>query len=49
MESDAVSEEYGLENVLEAVGEKVEDVNNIDNNDYPYERPSDWSYITDGS
>ncbi|KAL0004592.1 hypothetical protein SO802_012153 [Lithocarpus litseifolius] len=43
IESGAESEEYGLENVLEAVGEEVEEVDN----DYPYGRPSNWSYITD--
>ena len=46
MESDAESEEFGLENVLEAIGEKVEGANNIDYDDYPYGCPSDWSCNT---
>ena len=35
--------------VLEVVGEEVEEVDNIDYDNYPYERPSDWSCIFDGS
>ena len=35
--------------MLEAAGEKVEEANNIDYDDYPYGHPSDWSCITDGS
>ena len=35
--------------MLEATGEKVEEANNIDYDDYPYGHPSDWSCITDGS
>ena len=49
MESNAESEEYRLENVLEVVGEEVEEVDNIDYDNYPYERPLDWSCIFDGS
>ena len=35
--------------MLEAAGEKVEEANNIDYDDYPCGHPSDWSCITDGS
>ena len=35
--------------MLEAIGEEVEEVDNIDYDDYPYGRPLDWSCITDGS
>ncbi|KAL0001426.1 hypothetical protein SO802_015207 [Lithocarpus litseifolius] len=49
MESGTESEEYGLENVLEAIGEGVEEADNIDHDDYPYGRSSDWSCITDAS
>ena len=49
MESNAEGEEYGLENVLEAVGEEVKEADNIDYDDYPYGWPLDWSCITDGS
>ena len=53
MENGTESEEYKLENVLEAVGEKVEiedeEAGDIDYDDYPYRRPSDWSCITDVS
>ena len=49
MESNVEGEEYGLENVLEAVGEEVKEADNIDYDDYPYRRPLDWSCITDGS
>ena len=45
----AKNEEYGLENVLEAMGQEVEKADNIDYDDYPYRWPSDWSCITDGS
>ena len=34
---------------MEAIGEEVEEVDNIDYDDYPYGRPLDWSCITDGS
>ena len=53
MENGTESEEYKLENVLEAVGEEVEiedeEAGDIDYDDYPYRRPSDWSCITDVS
>ena len=48
MENGTESEEYELENVLEAV-EEVVGADNIDYNDYPYGRPLDWSCITDVS
>ena len=35
--------------MLEAIGEEVEEVDNIDYDNYPYERPLDWSCIFDGS
>ena len=41
MESGTKSEEYELENVLEAVGDEVEEADNIDYYDYLYGRPSD--------
>ena len=41
MENGTESEEYGLENVLEAVGEEVKEADNIDYDDYPYRQPSD--------
>ena len=49
IESAVESEEYGLENVLEAIGKEVEEADNINYDDYPYGRPSDWSYITNVS
>ena len=49
LESGVESEEYGLENVLEAIGEEVEKADNIDYDDYPYGRLSYWSCITDVS
>ena len=49
IESGAESEEYGLEIVLEAIGEEVEEANNIDYDDYLYRHPSDWSCIIDCS
>ena len=41
MESGTKSEEYELENVLEAIGDEVEKADNIDYYDYLYGRPSD--------
>jgi len=49
MENGIKSEEYELENVLEAIREKVEEADNIDYDDYPYGRPLDWSCIANGS
>ena len=53
MENSTESDEYELENALEAVGEEVEiedeKADDMDYDDYPYERPSDWSCITDVS
>ena len=49
MEGGTESEEYELENVLEAVEEEIEEADNIDYDDYPYRRPSNWTYIIDGS
>ena len=49
MGSDAKSEEFGLENVLEATGKEVEEADNVDYDDYPYGRPLDWNWIIDGS
>ena len=40
MENGTESEEYELENVLEAVADEAEEANNIDYDDYPYGRPS---------
>ena len=40
MENGIESEEYELENVLEAVADEAEEANNIDYDDYPYGRPS---------
>ncbi|KAK4597078.1 hypothetical protein RGQ29_014899 [Quercus rubra] len=40
MENGTESEEYELENVLEAVVDEAEEANNIDYDDYPYGRPS---------
>ena len=42
MGSDANSDQYRLENVLEAAGEEIGEVDNVD-----YGRLSDWSCITD--
>ena len=39
--------QYRLINVLEVAGEEVEKANNIDYDDHPYGRPSNWSCITD--
>ena len=41
--------QYRLINVLEVAGEEVEKANNIDYDDHPYGRLSDWSYVTDVS
>ena len=49
MENGTESEEYELENVLEAVADEAEEANNIDYDDYPYGRPSNQSCITDVS
>ena len=49
MENGTGSEEYELENVLEVVGEEVEVADNINYDDYPYGRPSNWSCIIDAS
>ena len=40
MENGIESEEYELENVLEAVADEAEEANNIDCDDYPYGHPS---------
>ena len=47
--SDTNSDQYKLINVLEDVREEVEQPSDVDYNDYPYGRPSDWSCITDVS
>ena len=44
MGSEVDSDQYKLENVLEAIGEEIGEANNVD-----YGRLSDWSYITDVS
>ncbi|KAL0010965.1 hypothetical protein SO802_006073 [Lithocarpus litseifolius] len=49
IDSGVESEEYGLENMLEVAGKEVEESINIDYDDYPFGRPSNWSYITNGS
>ena len=49
MENGAESGEYELENVLEVVGDEVEEADDIDYDDYPYGRPLYWSCITDSS
>ena len=49
MENGTNSEEYELENVLEAVEEEVEVADNIDYDDYLYGWPSNWSCIIDAS
>ena len=53
MRNGTKSEEYELENVLEAIGDEVEfeekESNNIDYDDYLYGHPSNWSYITNVS
>ena len=49
MRSDIGSDQYRLVNLPEVAGEEVEEANNIDYDDHPYRRPSDWSYITDVS
>ena len=35
--------------MLEVAREEVKEANNMDYDDYPYSRPSDWSCITDAS
>ena len=47
--SDAESDQYRLINSLKAVEEEVEEANNINYDDHPYGRLSDWSFITDVS
>ena len=47
--SDIDSDQYRLINVLEDVREEVEQANDMDYDDYPYGRPSNWSCITDVS
>ena len=49
MGSDVRSDQYRLINMLEAAGEEIEEVNNIDYDNHPYGRLSDWSCITDVS
>ena len=49
MRSDARSDQYRLVNLVKAAGEDVEKSNNIDYDDYPYRRLSDWSCVTDVS
>ena len=53
MRNGTKSEEYELENVLEAIGDEVEfeekEADNIDYDDYLYGHPSDWSCITNVS
>ena len=49
MGSDARSDQYRLVNLLEVAGEEVEEANNIDYDDHPYGRLSNWSCIIDVS
>ena len=49
MENSTESDEYELKNVLEAIEEEVKESDNIDYDDYPYRRRSDWSCISNGS
>ena len=46
MGSDVGSGQYRLINLLEDAGEEIEQANDVDYDDYPYGRLSDWSYIT---
>ncbi|KAK9991583.1 hypothetical protein SO802_026568 [Lithocarpus litseifolius] len=45
--SDTDTDQYKLINILEDVVEEVEQANDVDYDDYPYRRPSDWRCITD--
>ena len=49
MGSDARSDQYRLVNMLEVVGSEAREANNIDYDEHPYGRPSDWSCITNVS
>ena len=49
MRSDIGSDQYRLVNLLEVVGEEVEETNNIDYDDHPYKCLSNWSCVTDVS
>jgi len=49
MGSDARSDQYRLVNVLEAAREEIEEADDVDYDDYPYGRLSDWSCITNVS
>ncbi|KAL0015607.1 hypothetical protein SO802_002676 [Lithocarpus litseifolius] len=47
--SDTDSDQYRLINILKDAREEVGQPNDVDYDDYPYGRPSDWSCITDVS
>ena len=47
--SDTDSDQYRLISVLEDAREENGQANDVDYDDYPYGRPSNWSYITDVS